>query len=506
MEKSDDEKSDDEKSEDENKKINFLDLERLSAIYNVLTADKNKDNISNRITNFINKIYENDICNNEFNQICNDISNVPIIEDVLRLHISYKEKYDIIEKIVLLHNLQPISSEFFELRNTINNSIRIYSSRSMEDYEKYKQLEMVEEAPEYKILNLDMTNQNKAFIYNRYKQLMVDPSSQISNKIRDWLRYILNIPTKIKPLSYGCANEYLYNVKRILDEEVYGLQNVKERILFILNNKITNPSIKGISFGLVGPPGVAKTSIINALVKAVDLPFFQINAGGMKDSSFLLGHGFAYEGSMPGCICQALLALKQKNGIIYFDEFDKISTTVHGLEISRTLLHITDFSQNSKFHDRYIGEQFDIDISNIWFIYSLNDKNMIEPTLRDRISIIEIEGYDDKDKKIIATDFLLPKALKNIGMEKNAVIFAECGLNYLIEITKEHEKSGVRRVKHLIEEILMKINFLITTHGKRIDMSFNIENFALPIILTKKIIIDLNIKLDKDDKHLSMYS
>ena len=519
--------------EEISKRINLLDVSKIQAIYNALSINES-NSLSDQILTYIKKIDWNIQNDNKklYNNICKDIASIPDPSTVLKLSISYEEKCELIEKIVLLNNISPMTVEFFDLKKIINNNIKNYTSftTTNEELERYKNIEkslstfaIIDEKNkplEHQILDLDINTYDKSLIYNRYKSLLASESinSQSGNKLKKWVECMINIPTQIKPMltdysSYE-KNKYLYNVKKLLDIEIYGLEIAKERILFLLNNRLTNTNVRGLNFALSGPPGVAKTSLIQVLAKSVSLPFFQINSAGMKDSAFLFGHNFTYEGSMPGIIVQALHSMKYKNGIIYFDEFDKISTTDHGLEISRALLHITDASQNDKFHDHYVGEQFDIDLSNIWFIYSLNDKLLIEPTLRDRISIIEIEGYTDKEKKIIATKYLLPKAMNNIGIPVDTITFDDISLDYLIKITnsQNNTKSGVRQLKHLIEEILMKINFLRTIHDSQSDenkfnISFNIKNFKLPLIITKKIINDLNIApISNNLCHLTMYS
>jgi ATP-dependent Lon protease len=503
----------------------------------------NQNNLSEQIMHLVTEINwkynlkETDINKYQvlYNKICSDISHVPKILDVLKLSMPYADKCELFEKIILLNNMTPMTVDFYDLKKYLNKIILEFKTFSISnsEYEKYKILEnslITIEAYkpiEYQILDLDISDYNKSFIYKRYKLLKeTDPTNlQYHNKLKKWIEWVIIIPTQIKPMlislddSSRDKNKYLWDVKNSLDREIYGLEEVKEKILFMLNNKITNKDSKGLNFALSGPPGVAKTSIINVLSRSIDLPFFQINAAGMKDSSFLLGHNFTYEGSTPGAIMQALTTMKYKNGIIYFDEFDKISDTDQGVEISRTLLHITDFSQNNKFHDRYISEQIDIDLSNIWFIYSMNDKNLIDPTLRDRISIIEIEGYDKSEKKKIAKQFLIPTALNNINLEKSMITIDDSALDHLIDIAEESStrgtssKSGVRQLKHLIDEILMKINFLRTVteddvdhNNHKFNLSFIIKNFKLPLVITKQIIIDLNIKKNKkNDTFYSMY-
>lgn len=483
--------------------------------------------------NWKNKLSESEIqrYTNLYENICTDISYMPKVIDILQLSMPYADKCELFEKMILLNNMTPTTSEFYDLKKYLNGVITEYKTFliTTTEYKHYKTLEeslvVLEKTKpiEYQILDLDISDYNKSFIYKRYKSLKQESSNyQYNNKLKKWIEWIISIPTNVQPMgicledTFYEKNKYLCGVKNALDREIYGLQHVKEKVLFLLNNKITNASSKGLNFALSGPPGVAKTSIINVLSKSINLPFFQINAAGMKDSSFLLGHNFTYEGSTPGAIVQALSAMQCKNGIIYFDEFDKISNTEQGIEISNTLLHITDFSQNNKFHDRYISEQIDIDLSNIWFIYSMNDKMAIDATLRDRISIIEIDGYTTLEKKEIIKKFLLPAAMANINLDIKLISIDESALDYLIEISGDSDynvnsKSGVRQVKHLLEEILMKINLLRTTTPSVADkqvlqLSFSIAKFALPLVITKSIIVSLQIKKDNVDKSFqSMY-
>lgn len=498
-------------------------------LYNSLTESTHA-NLSDSILALVSEIewkknLPDDIANKYqpiYDKICKDISYVPKISDILELSIPYTEKCELFEKVILLNNMPITVIEFYELKKYLNQVITKFKRFNItdEEYKKYKILEeslITIDKPkpiEYQILDLEISDYNKGYIYQHYKSLksLGATNLQYGNKLKKWIEWVISIPTNIKPMQVCITDsshdkmKYLFDVKNLLDKEIYGLENVKEKILFLLNTRIINSSAKGLNFALSGPPGVAKTSIINVLSKSINLPFFQINAAGMKDSSFLLGYNFTYEGSTPGAIVQALASMKCKNGIIYFDEFDKISTTDHGMEISKALLHITDFTQNHKFHDRYISEQIDIDLSSIWFIYSINNKNSINTTLRDRISIIEIEGYNADDKKIIMRKHLLPAALDNIKLDRDAIQIEDAAIDYLIDVAGdvsilENGKSGIRQLKYLIDDILMKINFLRTTdkisnadkEKYNLNLSFTIKNFKLPLLITKQVIIDLNI-------------
>ncbi len=483
-----------------------------------------KSNLSNDETIELEPLY---------NKICEEISIVPKIGDILRLSMPYDEKCDLIEKILILYNAQPNTFEFLQLKRNLNKTIEKYKlfSMSEHDYEKYKKIEDSLTMPEkkfkplkYQILDSNMSNTNKAFVYQKYKYFStLDNSNSEYNKLKQWLETVMSLPTEMKLMRISSddsshkINKYLWTVKNRLDKEIFGLESVKEKILFLLNNRITNNNSKGLSFALCGPPGTAKTSIINTLSKAIDLPFFQINLGGAKDVSFLSGHGYTYEGAIPGVIVQALTTLKYKNGIIYFDEFDKISNSLHGIEISRMLLHITDFSQNDKFHDRYLSNGIDIDLSNIWFIYSLNEKELLDKTLCDRIPIIFVDGYDKHEKFQIAQNYIIPKSLENINLSKKQVIFSDSAIRYIITLSEKNQdkntKSGVRQIKHIVDNILMKINLLKTIFEYKnkskynLKLSFDIANFKLPIVITEDIIDCLKIDtiIEENLSYKNMY-
>lgn len=341
---------------------------------------------------------------------------------------------------------------------------------------------------------------------------MSDSSSE-HTKLLNWLETILKLPTEIRPLSINLTdgnvqiNKFLHNIKCHLDAEIYGMTKVKEQILFVLNNIITNPNSKGIGMALVGPQGVGKTELANVIAKAIDIPFTPIPLGGARDSSFLDGHAYTYEGSRPGTIVESIIKMRQLNGILFFDELDKISQTRHGEEISKLLLHITDSTQNANFKDKYLGNGISVDLSNIWFIYSLNYINTLDKTLRDRIPVIMVDGYSKSEKIQIAKRHLIPNGLKNIGIKSDDVIFTEESINYIItkseelynsEMRSESGKSGVRQLKHIISNILLKINMIkncILPDGScgDLSLSYNLKDFKLPFTITKAHIEKLNV-------------
>jgi len=368
---------------------------------------------------------------------------------------------------------------------------------------------------------------NKVVIYNKFKNLENIPEcSSEHSKLNNWLNIAMSVPHTIKTLPINIKdgntkiNAFLHNIKLKLDEKIHGLNDVKNQILFILNNMITNPKSRGLGMALVGPQGVGKTEIANVLAEATSLPFVSIPLGGSNDSSFLAGHSYTYEGSVPGAIVSSIIKMKQLNGIIFFDEIDKISNTRYGSEVSKLLLHITDSTQNHDFKDKYLGNDISINLSNVWFIYSLNYIDSLDRTLRDRIPIVMVDGYTKTEKKEIAKRHLIPREVKNIGLNLGDIMFSDDALKYLIDKSDEmytHEtksnggKSGVRQLKHIISNIVMKLNMIkncILEDGTfgNLNLPYIIKHFKLPFVVEKVHIDKLDVlPKESSGSHLSMY-
>lgn len=460
----------------------------------------------------------------EYNKIYKEINKMPTIKEILETSIPFNSKCNLMEKIIILDNIQIDTFEHLNLKRNINDEIRKYSKSDIKKdaYDKYTEIEnkinssnYAHDIPlKYKILGSDMPFHNKLSIFNKFKHLeTISDSSGEYSKLEKWIETAMNVPYNIKNLPVSISdgnksiNEFLYNVKIKLDEKIYGLDSVKNNILFILNNMITNPDSRGLGMALVGPQGVGKTEIANAIAEAINMPFVSIPLGGSNDGSFLSGHSYTYEGSIPGAIVSSLIKMKQLNGIILFDELDKISNTAHGSEISKLLLHITDSTQNHDFKDKYLGNDISINLSNIWFIYSLNYINALDKTLRDRIPIVVVDGYTKTEKKEIAARHLIPNALKNIGISKADIIFTDETLSYLVdksddlymsETKSSTGKSGVRQLKHVIHNIVMKLNMIkncILDDGTfgNLNLSYNIDDFKIPFVLKKSHIDKLNV-------------
>jgi endopeptidase La len=251
-------------------------------------------------------------------------------------------------------------------------------------------------------------------------------------------------------------NNFLNNLKKDMDNAIYGHDKAKEQVIMMMAQQVRNPDCKGNVFGLWGPPGVGKTCLIkDGIAKAMKKPFVFISLGGATDASFLEGHSYTYEGSIYGRIVQGLMESKCMDPIFYFDELDKVSNTHKGEEIINLLVHLIDPAQNSHFKDKYFYD-LDINLSKATFIFSFNEPSRINYILMDRITKIQTKYLTTNQKVIIAQNYLLPLILKDIGLKENSIKLN----NELIEhlILKYTYEGGVRKLKQLLYEICRKLN------------------------------------------------
>ena len=275
--------------------------------------------------------------------------------------------------------------------------------------------------------------------------------------------------------------KYMNDVDKIMDTYVYGHVDAKKQMKRIIGQWINGIS-KGQCFGFYGPPGVGKTTLCkNGLAKCLfdengdSRPFAFLPLGGASNGSFLEGHNYTYLGSTWGKILDILMETKCMNPIIYVDELDKISKTEHGREIVSLLTHITDQSQNTEFFDKYFGS-IPIDLSQILFIFSYNDRDSIDRILRDRIQEIKISSLSLTDKLIVSKNYLCPTIYNNIGYAKDEIIMTNEALLLIIE--NYTYEAGVRKLNEILSDIIRDINL------KKIMSNDN--NY--PIYITKEYV------------------
>ena len=288
--------------------------------------------------------------------------------------------------------------------------------------------------------------------------------------VRNYLDWLLNVPWDNK----SKINTDIKKAERILNDDHYGLEKVKERILEFLAVQKRVEKIQGPILCLVGPPGVGKTSLGKSIARATGREFARISLGGIRDESEIRGHRRTYIGSMPGKIIQGMKKVKKSNPLFLLDEIDKMGYDFRG-DPSSALLEALDTEQNNKFNDHYL--EVDYDLSNVMFITTANTLN-IPPPLLDRMEVIRLPGYVEAEKVEIAKKHLIPKNISNHGLKKSEWKINDGALHELIKFyTKE---AGVRNLEREITNIIRKaIRELSTSKKKTISINpKNIEKYA----------------------------
>ncbi len=274
----------------------------------------------------------------------------------------------------------------------------------------------------------------------------MSPMSAESTVVRNYLDWLLSIPwgkAKPKPIN-------LVEAERILDEDHYGLEKVKERILEYLAVQSRTGNLKGPILCLVGPPGVGKTSLGRSIAKATGRDFARLSLGGVRDEAEIRGHRRTYIGSMPGKVIQSMKKVKSTNPFFLLDEIDKLGADWRG-DPSSALLEVLDPAQNNTFADHYL--EVDYDLSQIMFVTTANSLNMPQP-LMDRMEIIRIPGYTEDEKVEIAKRHILPKLLTDHGLKEGELVTPDAAIRDLIRYyTRE---AGVRSLERELGNLARK--------------------------------------------------
>jgi ATP-dependent Lon protease len=274
----------------------------------------------------------------------------------------------------------------------------------------------------------------------------MSPMSAEATVVRNYLDWMLSIPWGTK----SRVKKDLGRAQDILDNDHYGLEKVKERIVEYLAVQQRSAKLRGPILCLVGPPGVGKTSLGKSVAKATGREFIRISLGGVRDESEIRGHRRTYIGSMPGKIIQALKKAKTTNPLILLDEIDKMGNDFRG-DPASAMLEVLDPEQNSSFVDHYLEVEYDL--SNVMFLTTSNSYNMPGPLL-DRMEIIPLAGYTEEEKAEIAKQHLISKQVKNHGLRKNEFVLTDAALQEMIRTyTRE---AGVRNLEREIGKLARK--------------------------------------------------
>jgi len=310
-----------------------------------------------------------------------------------------------------------------------------------------------------KILKTGMTSEAQSECLKQARRLeRMNQDSSEATLTRTYLEWMVDLPwTKVSDSKIEMSH-----CKKILDEDHYGLEKIKDRILEYIAVKKLNPDLKGPILCFVGPPGVGKTSLGRSIARALGRKFVRISLGGVRDEAEIRGHRRTYVGAMPGRIIQTLKTVGTRNPVMMLDEIDKLGADYKG-DPASALLEVLDPEQNHSFSDHYISVPFDL--SQIIFLANANRLDTIPAALRDRLEIIEVSGYSEEEKSEITRQYIIPKVIGQNGLNPDLVQFQDTAVNLVINsYTRE---SGLRSLEKHIATITRKLARYIAENDEK---------------------------------------
>ncbi|WP_372991858.1 endopeptidase La [Sulfitobacter sp.] len=382
------------------------------------------------------------------------------------LGIEVEQKQDLLETLAVSERLEKVyglmqgEMSVLQVEKKIKTRVKSQMEKTQREYYLNEQMKAIQTELgdgedgkneiaelEARIAETKLSKEAKEKVDAELKKLKnMSPMSAEATVVRNYLDWILSIPWNVK----SRTKKDLVKAQKVLDDDHYGLEKVKERIVEYLAVQQRSSKLKGPIMCLVGPPGVGKTSLGKSVAKATGREFIRISLGGVRDESEIRGHRRTYIGSMPGKIIQALKKAKTNNPLILLDEIDKMGQDFRG-DPASAMLEVLDPEQNATFVDHYLEVEYDL--SNVMFLTTSNSYNMPGPLL-DRMEIIPLSGYTEDEKREIAKQHLVAKQIKNHGLKEKEFSIEDSALTSMIRYyTRE---AGVRNLEREIAKVARK--------------------------------------------------
>jgi ATP-dependent Lon protease len=400
------------------------------------------------------------------------------LADTIAAHLTLKldekqkilEMFSVAERLEHLLRLMEGEIDILQVEKRIRGRVKRQMEKTQREYYLNEQVKAIQkelgeqdenaemEELEKRIEEARMPKEALAKVASELKKLkLMSPMSAEASVVRNYIDILINLPWKKKTK----ISKDLLAAEKILDDDHYGLEKVKERIVEYLAVQQRVDKIKAPILCLVGPPGVGKTSLGQSIAKAVNRKFVRMALGGVRDESEIRGHRRTYIGSMPGKILQSMSKVGVKNPLFLLDEVDKMGQDMRG-DPSSALLEVLDPEQNHTFADHYVEVEYDL--SDVMFVATANSMN-IPAALLDRMEIIHLSGYTEDEKVNIAMRYLLPKQLKSHGLKEHEVEVSEVAVRDIVRYyTRE---AGVRKLEQEISKVCRKVvKELLTTKAK----------------------------------------
>ncbi|TFW73144.1 endopeptidase La [Methylotenera oryzisoli] len=401
------------------------------------------------------------------------------LADTIAAHLTLKleekqkilEMIDVAERLEHLLRLMEGEIDILQVEKRIRGRVKRQMEKTQREYYLNEQVKAIQKELGEQDENAEMDELEKridearmpkealAKVSSELKKLkLMSPMSAEASVVRNYIDTLINLPWKKKTK----ISKDLVKAEAILDDDHFGLEKVKERIVEYLAVQQRVDKIKAPILCLVGPPGVGKTSLGQSIAKAVNRKFIRMALGGVRDESEIRGHRRTYIGSMPGKILQSMSKVGVKNPLFLLDEVDKLGQDFRG-DPSSALLEVLDPEQNHTFADHYIEVEYDL--SDVMFVATANSMNIPAPLL-DRMEIINLSGYTEDEKVNIAMRYLLPKQLKSHGLNELEVHISEPAIRDIVRFyTRE---AGVRRLEQEVAKVCRKVvKELLTTKAKQ---------------------------------------